>query len=329
MDFDTPDPESVNLEGDDSVSSELDDEFAALEEKHAKAGPQGEAEENTDLSLVEDDSSDDDISDNHKPDEESPEPVAALPAASKKEDFSDVKQFAENLVIGKIQTNANPPYSILLTGLEDGEDAEDIIGILNEYGLTEEGQESLYRKALNCGTLLISQISEYSAVLLSHRLRRFNAQIKVGHSSLLHPPKNYEGDSFKIQTSSSLFQDREEKEDFSNTSQNQDILHTNLDFVEGYQVLRYLGIVHVEKVIELEKSSSKDIEIDIYKGDLVSDLDKKARNKGANALLGIRFQSHTSAQNSTSSNTLIIQATATAVFLRKRKNVDAGSNQSV
>ena len=303
--FETPNPADVTLEEDDQTKT-------------------FEQNSPVDLSLV---GSESDNQVESEPEADINEYTAALPSevpiSDQKENFSEVKQFAENMVIGDVQTNANPPYSILLTGLEDQSSSDEIIAILKEHNLAGDEHEALFRNSLSLGTLLISQISEYSAVLLAHKLRRFNAQIKIGLSALLHSPKNYQGDSFKIQTAKSLFQNKSEHEDFSKTSQFSEIFHSNLDYLEGYQIVRYLGIVHVEKVMPITKTTFEE-QSEIYKGDVISDLDKKARNKGANALLGMRF--HT---QQASPQNLIIQGTATAVFLQKRKNLDAGPGQNL
>jgi hypothetical protein len=107
--------------------------------------------------------------------------------------FEEVKNFAQNFSYGQTQVGGNPPFSLIIRNLKYSEEAQDLLIILRELGIVTDQNTENAAKSLELGSMLIPQISEYSAIILAHKLRRFDCDIEVGLSDEVHPPKS--GDS--------------------------------------------------------------------------------------------------------------------------------------
>jgi uncharacterized protein YbjQ (UPF0145 family) len=238
----------------------------------------------------------------------------------KSEKFEDVKSFAKNITYGKIAVGGNPAFSVILRNVKFEEDAEDIIILLREHGVLDESNEESMQQSLESGSLLISQISEYAAIFLTHKFRRFDLDIQMGLSDELHPSKSYERDSVGLISKSRVNQNKSEtnrieKHDIELDS----IILATTPTLENYKIVEYAGIVtefsiitneqltsdsqlselHERKAkghLDEEKSDNdeEDFEITISHNDIYKDLSEKLRphclKKHANAVVGINFQ---------------------------------------
>lgn len=177
-----------------------------------------------------------------------PGPITPTPP---KESFEEVKQFAKNISYGVVAAGGNPPYSLIIKNIQYKEDAEDILIILREHGLVNEGNEETMRQGLDNGSILISQISEYSAIYLAHRMRRFNVELLVGLSEELHPSKTYDKTNVGLVTKKTLKKNRKDNMDLSDKPVSLDnILMATTPGLESYMVKKYISIATEHRVID-------------------------------------------------------------------------------
>jgi uncharacterized protein YbjQ (UPF0145 family) len=247
-----------------------------------------------------------------------PEPVYT----NTSEKFEDVKTFAQNFSYGKTSLKGgNPPYTIIARHIKFQEDADDILNLLEEFGLINDQNMRDTKKALEFGSLIIPQISEYTAIVLAHKMRRFDLDLEVGLSDEIHPSKSGEENPKGLLKKDNLKQNRTENVNFSELASSiKDIIVSTTASIPGYYVENYIGVQttfsiveeneleklqYVEKVqrehSELYDYNSADLSTEqafrdyqnsfalIY-DDLAAQLKQKAFTQNANALLGLSFQ---------------------------------------
>lgn len=246
------------------------------------------------------------------------------PAPSKPERFEEVKTFAQNFSYGQIQGGGNPPFSLVIRNLKFEDDKESIITLLSEFGLVNAQNQTETEKALELGQLLIPQISEYSAIVLAHKFRRFDCDIEMGLSDEVHPSKSGDSNPKGLVKKDSLRQNivehyRKDEEQ----APAKEILLTTTAQLEGYIIKKYIGVqtsfaivdedelerlkfvqeqnrskatLHEYSPEESEQLSSERAFID-YKSSfdylfvsLAEELKTKAQKEKANALLGLNYQ---------------------------------------
>ncbi|WP_372652045.1 hypothetical protein [Halobacteriovorax sp.] len=239
----------------------------------------------------------------------------------KSEKFEDVKSFAKNITYGKISSGGNPPFSIILRNIKFEEDVEDIMIILNEHDLVTPETESAMKQSLEGGSLLISQISEYAAIYLTHKFRRFNLDIQMGLSDELHPSKSYESDSVGLVSKARINQNRNETTRIDKSKVDLEaIIISTTPTLENYKIIEYLGIVSDFVIVDEEeltndqelseyhermakghvddeqKESEQEIDLDlkVTQSAIYNDLSEKLKpiciKKNANAIVGINYQ---------------------------------------
>jgi len=146
-------------------------------------------------------------------DEEAPSPERSKESEQTPISQSPIEEIAdisEKMVYGEILSGGNPPFSIALTNIKFHEDAEKIFKILQEHGLVTSDNETIYRQSLDHGNLLISQLTEYCAIFLAHKLRRFSVDLKIGPSELVFKPETYTEDAKGLIHKDSLEQNKAE-----------------------------------------------------------------------------------------------------------------------
>ncbi|HAZ13338.1 MAG: hypothetical protein A2X86_15055 [Bdellovibrionales bacterium GWA2_49_15] len=247
--------------------------------------------------------------DNHQASENAPEIVP-------KENFQDVRDFAESMTFGQVGQGGNPPYSIILRNIQYKEDAEEIKRVLKEHGLlTESSQKEIEQGLLN-GSILLSQLAEYPAIFLAHAFRRFDLTLEMGLSAELHHSKNYKDENYRgLVSKHSLYQNYDGHVDLVGgpVSIDQIILST-LSTLENYKIHRYLDVASESVLVDestfhtshkqapAKSSGSKKKHIDIFDLDFASptlaeiykDLAQKLRLQAkelkGNAVVGINYQ---------------------------------------
>lgn len=220
-------------------------------------------------------------------------PPIAEPPRRKSEDFQDVKNFAQSISYGKVSVGGNPPFSLMLKNIRYKEDAEDILSILDEHGLLTPDSEEIIKTGIKHGAVLISQISEYSAIFLAHKLRRFNLDIMVGLSEELHQSKNYENSERGLIQRENLQQNHAEHLDLDeNPIALENIIITTGPTLPGYKVTRYVELLTEQALIEEEELTQADSNLEetqVY-SELVERLKSKAFKLRCNGILGLNYQ---------------------------------------
>lgn len=240
------------------------------------------------------------------------------------EKFEDVKAFAQNFSYGKVSLGGgNPPYSIILRHIRFKEDADDILNLLREFGIVTDNNEKDHLRALELGSIIIPQISEYTAIVLAHKFRRFDLDLEVGLSDEVHPSKSGDVNPKGLLKKDNLRQNKTESLKLNEIDHSiKDVIVSTSQALPGYQVESYIGVQTAFTIVEeseLEKlqyvqktqrerselydysTTETDLTTDkafkdyqnsfalLYE-DLTNQLKQKAFAQNANALLGLNFQ---------------------------------------
>lgn len=227
--------------------------------------------------------------------------------------IQEVANFSANINAGAIGHGGNPPYSILIRNIRFEEDAEDIKILLREVGLLTQENDKDISKSLETGNLLLSQISEFAAIFLAHKLRRFSGDLSMGLSEEIHQSKNYDDNPRGLVSKYSLFQNKKEAytpppHDFKA----EDIIVSTLPYLDNAKVKHVHGVVSDHKVLTKEEIESYDfktaksldhailggqqfieqdhIKLETIYSVLAENLRPKAYKLGANAVLGLQYQ---------------------------------------
>lgn len=207
------------------------------------------------------------------------------------EDFKDLKKFAENTSLTGMAAEGNPSFSVLISGIQYTEDAEDILILLKELSLINEDEEATKRRLLR-GSFLVPRISEYAAIFLSHKLRRFDVDIQVGLSDDIHPPKHGEKPETGLVSKHSLYQNQSHHFHFSDPKiEISQIIISSTSNLEGYQIVKYIGVATEYHLIDqhvLEDETSNETP-KLY-NELAIKLKAHALKLKANAVVGINYQ---------------------------------------
>lgn len=207
------------------------------------------------------------------------------------ENFEDLKKFAENTNFSGMGVEGNPSFSVLLKNVRYVEDVNDILALIKELNLLVD-DESQVKQRLMRGHLLIPRISEFSAIFLAHKLRRFDIDIQVGLSDEIQPPKHQELPETGIVSKHNLYQNQNHQFHFSDTKvELSQIIISATANLEGHQVVRYLGVASEHKMLEghvVENENSE--EIPRYYSELAQKLKAHAMKAHANAIIGLNYQ---------------------------------------
>lgn len=264
------------------------------------------------------------------------------------ERFEEVKTFAQNFSYGQIQGGGNPPFSIVIRHLKYEEDKESILSVLSEFGLVTEQNHDETMRALNLGSLLIPQISEYSAIILAHKLRRFDCDLEVGLSDEVHPSKSGEQNPKGLVKKDSLRQNiAESYQKTEETTPAREMIISTTSQLEGYVIKKYIGVQtsfaivdeeELERLKFVQQQARANHELHDYHPEesddlsserafldykssfdylfvtLAEELKSKARKEKANALLGLNYQLQSLPFEKTSSGKNCYQLTASATM---------------
>ncbi|MEI8346551.1 MAG: heavy metal-binding domain-containing protein [Pseudomonadota bacterium] len=223
------------------------------------------------------------------------------------ERFQEVRDFAQHLTYGPV-TSVMPAYSILMRNIKSKNDAESILGHLQEYGMLNPENEKLMRQSLNSGSLLIPHISEYAAIYLAHIFRRFDCDIQMGLADEIHPSDSYQAENAGLVDHQDIRQNHAEYVDLQNGPISlESIIISTTPTLENYEIIRYLEVVTEHALISwaqlkdhhqatpLEKSEEEiDVtemvsQLDIYR-ELSNRLRVQALKLKGNAVIGLRYQ---------------------------------------
>lgn len=240
------------------------------------------------------------------------------------EKFEEVRNFAQNFSYGQMQGGGNPPFSLIIRNLKYSEDAEDILIILREFGLVTDQNLEEIKTSMEIGSVLIPQISEFCAIVLAHKIRRFDCDLEVGLSDEVHPSKSGDTNPRGLVKKDSLRQNIVEKYNRDDSDVLiHDIIVSTTSSLEGHTVEKYIGVQTSFAIVdeeELERlkfvqktarastilenydtETSPDLtsqrafgdyqmSFDLLFTDLCDQLKVKALKENANALLGLNYQ---------------------------------------
>jgi uncharacterized protein YbjQ (UPF0145 family) len=185
----------------------------------------------------------------------------------------------------------NPSFSVLLKNVRFIEDVNDILAMMKELGLLADSEEQMKQRLMR-GHLLVPRISEFSAIFLAHKLRRFDIDIQVGLSDEIHPPKHQESPETGLVSKSSLYQNQTHHFHFDDPKlEMSQIIISATPNLEGHQVIKYLGVASEHKMLEgdiVEDESSS--EVPRYYSELAQKLKAHALKANANAVIGLNYQ---------------------------------------
>ena len=213
------------------------------------------------------------------------------PSYKAPETFDDLKKFVENTSLTGMSAEGNPSFSVLLKNIRYTEDVNDILSLMKELSLLSDPEEQI-RQRLMRGHLLVPRISEYAAIFLAHKLRRFDIDIQVGLSDEIHPPKHQEAPETGLVSKYTLYQNQTHHFHFDDPKlEISQIIIAATPNLEGYQVIRYLGVASEHKMLDghiVEDESSA--EIPRHYSELSQKLKAHALKANANAVIGLNYQ---------------------------------------
>ena len=207
------------------------------------------------------------------------------------ETFEDLKKFSESSSFNVGPSEGNPSFSLLIKNVRFIEDVDDIISLLNDFKLIVDSEEQTKARLMR-GMLLVPRISEYTAIFLAHKLRRFDIDIEVGLSDEIHPPKHQEKPETGIVSKHSLYQNQTHHFNFENPKLDiSEIILSASPTLDGHQVVRYLGVASEHKIVGgnvVEDESSEEV-ILLYQ-ELAQKLKAHALKANSNAVVGLNYQ---------------------------------------
>lgn len=305
---------------------EMSEEADPFSDETTSADFMTETEEVTeDLGSSFEDSSFEETSTDFLSEDTNEEPLRDEAYVNTSERLEDVKTFAQNFSYGKASVGGgNPPYTIIARHIKYQEEADDILDLLKEFGVVTDQNEKDTQRSLELGSLIIPQISEFTAIVLAHKLRRFDLDLEVGLSDEVHPGKSGETNPRGLLKKDNLRQNRSESLKLSDLDTSiKDMIITTGPQLPGYMVESYIGVQttfaiveeseleklqYVQKVerekteiLNMEESFNSDLSSEqafkdyqnsfhlLYE-DLTAQLKQKAFAQHANALLGLNFQ---------------------------------------
>lgn len=267
-----------------------------------------------------------------------------IPEYTPPETLEEIKTFAQNFSYSDTPVGINPPYSIIVRGIKFQEDADTIIALLREYKIATKENESEFIRAIGYGNLLIPQINEYLAILLTHKLRRLDCSLEMGLSDQIQPPKNGDINPRGLTNKSNAHQNR-----FEHFSKDDspiilpEFMITSTNQVLGHKILNYIGIETAFKIIEtddldrlyfIQNSLSQNLESlneetkEVYDdftsefkkiySDLITEIKNSALLKNANALIGVTY-GLTPYMNQSTVSKYQITCTATMAVITKEE----------
>lgn len=207
------------------------------------------------------------------------------------ENFADVKKFAESTSFTGMSAEGNPSFSVLIKNVRYIEDVNDIVTMLRELTLLVDPEEQVKARLMR-GNLLVPRISEYAAIFLAHKLRRFDIDIQIGLSDEIHPPKHQENPEVGMVSKHNLYQNQNHHFHFDDPKlELSQIIVAATPSLEGHQVIRYLGVASEHKMLEghmVEDETSS--EVPHHYQELAQRLKAHALKAHANAVVGLNYQ---------------------------------------
>jgi uncharacterized protein YbjQ (UPF0145 family) len=207
------------------------------------------------------------------------------------ENFKDIKTFTESSSFSAAPIEGNPSFSLLIKNVRFLEDINDIISLLREFSLLADGEDQTKDRLMR-GTLLVPRISEFSAILLAHKLRKLDIDIQVGLSDEIHPPKHQHPPEIGIVSRHSLYQNQGHHFQFTDSRvEISQIIISSTPQLEGHQIVRYLGVASEHKMLEAQMvEDGPSAESSIHYQELAQKMKAHALKANSNAVVGLNYQ---------------------------------------
>jgi len=293
--LETPEEESLETPEEESLETPEEESLETPEEENLEFSEDETAEES--LAISPEEEVEEEVEEEEEPTREesqeletpTPPPAASAPPPPSSGGLGEVQDFAKNISVGQALTPGNPPFSIILKNIKYSEDAEDILRILKEFGIANDSNESIFKQGLDAGSVLISQISEYAAIILTHKFRQYDLEIMMGLADEIHPPKIRE--SKGLISKLSPLQNKDENADLNSGVESPDIiLLSTTPTLENFKINRYIGIITEHAKISEEEVNNLADDFDQNFGALADKLKAKAFKLRGNAVVGITYQ---------------------------------------
>lgn len=280
-DFEAPDFEMPDFSKDEGVfDTNLQDQDGDLNSEFTSFDTETESETNDFNSEFNDEFEESTIDDSNFPEEEDEEeeeeeekelkqsvpertPIEREPEEkpwSGTQNLDEITEFGEKSTYSTLASEGNPPFSVILKNPRYKEDVEDIVTILKEVEIVSESDIDQVTKSLTDGQYLVSRISEYCAIILCHKLRRFDVEILMGLTEEINPPKSYESEDRGLLTKASILNNKKHHFNFK-AVEKENILATTLPQIEGHIIKKHFGIITRSTQIsanELRPSGAED-----------------------------------------------------------------------
>ena len=230
--------------------------------------------------------------------------------------LEEIKDFAESLTYRSAGTGGNPPFSMILTHISK-ENIEDIKNILREHELVNKNNQSDIEESLSRGSVIISQISEYAAIYLAHRMKRFDLKIKIGLSDQLHPSQSYGHDARGSISRKNMEQNKMESQDLERKDR---IIITTTETLEGYKIHHYLDVITEHSIVDKDEFEAFNEQSRLY-GDLIERLKAKAAMTSGNAVIGIKWRFDPISIDPGSSERYKVVCSGNVVLVEQKKTI--------
>ena len=238
-----------------------------------------------------------------------------LSREKKWQNFNEIKKFIDNYNGVTLELGGTPPFSLLIEYNSGSKTASKVVNFVIQNKLVNESDREIL---VHNGKILIPQISEYSAIILSNMLQRFDTKITIGHAGDIY--QSSITDQNTIGSPSKSYR----KESYSGEFPvNTEIALTKNNYIKNIEIARYLGFVHAVKVIT-GTTSDRDIDKKIEHAveQLITELKMKATKLNACAI--INFERTIKEVNS---KHLIIEGIGNAVEVVKNTNSESDDQQ--
>jgi uncharacterized protein YbjQ (UPF0145 family) len=266
------------------------------------------------------------------------------------ESFKDVRSFAQHIAYGQVTRGGEPPFTLLIRNINYLDDVEDIKIILKEYGLYTDDNASLIDQSLLQGALILPQLSEFTAIFLANKLRRFSGDIQMGLSDEVHPSKGVNKKFKGLVSKENLLRNMKRskksyKEDFNKDA----IIISTTPTIDQYDIKEYLGIISADITVsenffhdnpieqpnsteQQEENNSQQmmqeflsrftIGTTAYYQEILEDIKNRAYQLGANGVVGLNYSITPliDFKSGTPDGRYKILATGSAVTIEARSN---------
>lgn len=217
--------------------------------------------------------------------------ASGTPVINERENFAEVRSFAEHAVLSDVMADSNPSFSVMAHGIKFVEDSEDIMLVLRELKFPEElmGQ---FQRQIERGSLLVPRISEFTAIYLCHKLRRFRLNLQMGLSDLIHASRGKSEQEKGLVSKRSLGQNQHHHFNFrEDPSESRNILLSTLGQLDGHIIEKYLGVASEHAFLDSDQVEDDVSEaINASYDELAQKLKGHALEQKANAVVGINYQ---------------------------------------